>query len=123
MSLKELKLLIKNLTGFKNYDKPTFNGLILINQSQSFQLSPMIQTGVQEGIFYCCEDMKIYFQKQKPNIIMYQDYRNSKIEQFEKNFSKKHLKKRFTYNWKQKVFLIKETLLTENIPQISKQFL
>ena len=70
-----LKSLIKVATCFKNPDKPTCNDLILTNQPNLFQHSSAFKTGLSDFHLLIVTEFKMRFQKLKPKIIAYRDYK------------------------------------------------
>ena len=71
-----LKSLIKEPTCFKNPDKPTCIDLILTNRPDLFQHSSAFDTGLSDFYLLTVTEFKMGFQKLKPKIIAYRDYRN-----------------------------------------------
>ena len=72
----EFKNLIKDATCYKNPENPSCIDLILTNNTNSFQNSGVTETDL--SVFQKMMDivMKPTFEKLKPNIIHYRDYRN-----------------------------------------------
>ena len=86
MNIYNLKNLIKGPTCYKNPDKPSSIDLILTNKSRSFHSSHIIETGISDFHKMTVSVMKIYFKKQKSNIIYYRDYKNFSNDQFRADF-------------------------------------
>ena len=73
-SLNGLKNLINEPTCYKNSEKPTCIDLILTNQPT---LQPtVLETGLSDFHLLTVTEFKVSFQKCKPHIIIYQDYKN-----------------------------------------------
>ena len=81
--MRDLKILIKEPTGFKNPEKPTIIDLILTNKQKCFQHSCTYETGISDFHKMTMTVMKVILKKQKPKIIFYRNY---------KNYDKNHLK-------------------------------
>ena len=88
MNIYNLKNLIKGPTCYKNPGKPSCIDLILTNESRSFHSSHIIETGISDFHKMAVSVMKIYFKKQKSNIIYYRDYKNFSNDQFRADFLK-----------------------------------
>ena len=86
MNIYNLKNLIKGPTCYKNPDKTSCIDLILTNKSRSFYSSHIIETGISDFHKMTVSVMKIYFKKQKSNIIYYRDYKNFSNDQFRADF-------------------------------------
>ena len=71
-----LKSLIKEPTCFKNPGKPTCIDLILTNRPNLFQHSSTFGTGLSDFHLLTVPEFKMRFQKLKPKIIAYRDYKN-----------------------------------------------
>ena len=69
--------LIKELTCYKNVDKPTFIDPILTNHARCFQHSGIYETGLADFHKLTFTVLKMFHAKQKPRIIKYGDYKNS----------------------------------------------
>ena len=76
MNIYNQKNLIKGPTCYKNPGKPSCIDLILTNKSRSFHSSHINETGISYFHKMTVSVMKIYFKKQKSNIIYYRDYKN-----------------------------------------------
>ena len=74
----EFKNLIKDATCFMQY-------LILTNNPNSFQNSGVIETGLSDFHKMTVTVMKTTFEKLKPNIIHYRDYRKFSNNKFREN--------------------------------------
>ena len=86
--LYNLKNLIKVPTCFKNPENPKCIDLMLTSSFRSFQNSCAIETGLSDFHKMIVTVMKAYFQKQKPKVITYRDY---------KNFSENDYRQQITY--------------------------
>ena len=71
-----LKNLIKEPTCFKSLKNPTCIDLILTNRPKCFQNSNVFETGLSDFHKLTFTVLKGYFQKQKPKIIKYRNYKN-----------------------------------------------
>ena len=75
-SLNGLKNLISKPTCYKNSEKPTCNDFILTNQPTLFQRSAVLETGLSGFHLLTVKEFKMSFQKRKPQIITYRNYKN-----------------------------------------------
>ena len=75
-SLNGLKNLINEPTCYKNSEKPTCIDLILTNQPTLFQRSAVLETGLSDFHLLTVTEFKMSFQKCKPRIITYRNYKN-----------------------------------------------
>ena len=71
-----LKSLIKEPASFKNPDKPTCIDFILINRPNLFKHSNSFETGLSDFHLLTVTEFKMGFQKLKPKIIIYRDFKN-----------------------------------------------
>ena len=71
-----LKSLIKEPTCFKSVDNPSCIDLILTNHPKCFQNSGVYETGISDFHKLTFTVLKTYFQKAKPKIIKYRDYKH-----------------------------------------------
>ena len=71
-----LKSLINVPTCFKNPDQPTCIDLIRTNRPNIFQHSSAFETGFSDFHLVTVTEFKMRFQKLKPKIIAYHDYKN-----------------------------------------------
>ena len=78
----EFKNLIKDA---KNPENPSCIDLILTNNTNSFQNSGVIETGLSDFHKMTVTVMKTTFEKLKPNIIHYRDYRKFSNDKFREN--------------------------------------
>ena len=76
------KNIIKDKTCFKNPINPTFIDLIIKNRPKSFQESEVIETGLSDFQKMSLTVMKVYYNKQKPKIIQYREYKDFSNEAF-----------------------------------------
>ena len=79
------KNLMKDATCYKNPENPSCIDLILTNNPNSFQNSKVIETGLSDFHKMMVTVMKTTFEKLKPNIIHYRDYRKFSNNKFGKN--------------------------------------
>ena len=70
-----LKSLIKEPTCFKSVDNPSCIDLILTNHPKCFQNSGVYETGISDFHKLTFTVLKTYFQKAKPRIMKYRDYK------------------------------------------------
>ena len=75
-SLNGLKNLINEPTCYKNSEKPTCIDLILTNQPTLFQRTAVLETGLSDFHLLAGTEFKMSFQKCKPRIITYRNYKN-----------------------------------------------
>ena len=75
-SLHGLKNLINKPTCCNNSEKPTCIDLILTNQPTLFQRSAVLETGLSDFHLLTVTKFKMSFQKCKPRIITYRNYKN-----------------------------------------------
>ena len=81
----EFKNLIKDATCYKNLENPSCIDLILTNNPNSFQNSGVIEIGLSDFHKMTVTVMKTRFEKLKPNVMHYRDYRKFSNERFRKN--------------------------------------
>ena len=84
-----LSNLIKGSTCFKNTENPSCIDLILTNSPKSFQHSMAIETGLSDFHKMTVTVMRSNYQKQKPKIICYRNYKNFSNELFRKDITRK----------------------------------
>ena len=77
-----LKSLIKEPTCFKSVDNPSCIDLILTNHPKCFQNSGVYETGISDFHKLTFTVLKTYFQKAKPRIIKYRDYKHFDNNEF-----------------------------------------
>ena len=80
--LYNCKTLIKEPTCLKNPVNPTCLDLMLTNSYRSFQNSCAIETGLSDFHRMVVTVMKAYFQKQKPKVVTYGDYKNFPVNDY-----------------------------------------
>ena len=83
----DLRSLIKEPTCYKNPDNPTCIDLILTSNPRSFQNSCVVEAGLSDFHMMIVTVLKASFQKLKPRIIKYRDYRHFDNEKFRKDLS------------------------------------
>ena len=71
-----LKSLIKESKCFKSVDNPSCIDLILINHPKCFQNFGVYESGISDFHKLTFTVLKTYFQKAKPRIIKYRDYKH-----------------------------------------------
>ena len=76
------KNIIKENTCFKNPDNPSCIDLFITNRPACFNSSMTIETGLSNFHKRTISVMKIFYEKQKPNIIRYRNYKNFNNELF-----------------------------------------
>ena len=76
------KNIIKENTCFKNPDNPSCIDLFITNRPACFNGSMTIETGLSDFHKMAILVMKIFYKKQKPNIIRYHNYKNFNNELF-----------------------------------------
>ena len=76
------KNLIKDVTCFKNPDKPKCIDLMLINRNRSFQNSCVIDTGLYDFHKMTVNVLRSHLNKLGPKIIHYRDYKNLSNDAF-----------------------------------------
>ena len=81
----EFKNLSKDATCYKNPENPSCIELILTNNPNSFENSGVIETGLSDFHNMMVTVMKTTFEKLKPNIKHYRDYRKFSNEKFREN--------------------------------------
>ena len=81
----EFKNLIKDATCYKNPENPSCIDLILTNNPNSFQNSEAIEISLSDFHKMTVTVMKTTFEKLKPNIIHYRDYRKFSNDKFREN--------------------------------------
>ena len=77
-----LKSLIKEHTCFKTVDNPSCIDPILTNHPKCFQNSGVYETGISDFHKLTFNVLKTYFQKAKPRIIKYRDYKHFDNNEF-----------------------------------------
>ena len=77
-----LKSLIKEPTCFKSVDNPSCKDLILTNHPKCFQNSGVYEIGINDFHKLTFTILKTYFQKAKPRIIKYRDYKHFENNEF-----------------------------------------
>ena len=81
-NLNDLKNLITQPTCYKNFDNPTSIDLILTNKPTYFQNSKVFETGISDFHLLTVTELKMSFQKLKPKIITYRDYKKFNNDTF-----------------------------------------
>ena len=76
------KNLIKDSTCFKNPLKPSCIDLIITNRPKSFQNSVTVETRLSDFHKMTLTVMKVFYKKQKPNIVTYRNYKYFSNESF-----------------------------------------
>jgi len=80
-----LSNLIKEPTCYKNLKNPSCIDLILTNKTKSFQHSNVYETGLSDFHKLTVTVLKMSYQKLKPIIISYRDYKNYNNDEFRKD--------------------------------------
>ena len=91
-NLNCLESLIQKPTCYKNPSQPTCIDLILTNRPSYFQHSEVFETNLSDFHLLTVTELKMNFQKQKPKIIAYRDYRK-----FDNNAFRHDIQK-YTFN-------------------------
>ena len=76
------KNLIKDNTCFKNPLKPSCIDLIITNRPKNFQNSVTVETGLSDFHKMTLTVMKVFYKKQKTNIVTYRNYKHFFNEAF-----------------------------------------
>ena len=77
------KILIKdNTCCFKNPSKPSCIDLVITNRPKSFQNSVTVETGLSDFHKITLTVMKVFYKKQKTNIVTYRNYKHFSNEAF-----------------------------------------
>ena len=76
------KNLIKDNTCFKNPLKPSCIDLMITNRPKSFQNSVTVETGLSDFHKMTLTVMKVFYKKQKTNIVTYRNYKHFSNEVF-----------------------------------------
>ena len=84
-NLHLLKNLIKKPTYFKNLENPKTIDLISTNRLRSFCNSDTLETGLSNFHKLTVTALKMFFKKQSPNVISYQNYKNFSNDSFRTN--------------------------------------
>ena len=84
-----LSSLIKEPTCYKNPQNPSCIDLILTNSPYSFQNSCVIETGLSNFHMMTVTVMKTTYEKLKPRIVNYRDYKNFCNDTFRQIFLEK----------------------------------
>ena len=80
--------IIKEKTCFKNPHGPSCIDLIVINRPKSFQNSTVIETCLSDFHNMSLTVLKIFYEKQRPNIVKYRNYCNFDNDLFMDNVEK-----------------------------------
>ena len=73
----DLTNLVKVLTCYKNVENPSTIELILTNRKHSFQSTTVLEVGISDFHKLILTVLKANFQKAKPKIITYRDYKKN----------------------------------------------
>ena len=77
-----MESLIKELTCYKNPNKPSCTDLILTNKPRSFLHSCVIETDLSEFRKMTVTVMKTFFEKFQPRVVNYRDYKYFENDRF-----------------------------------------
>ena len=95
-SLNDLTSFIDQPTCYKNPDKPTCTDLMLTNRLNYFQQNNVFETGLSDFHMMVATELKMGFQKLKPHIVAYRDYKHFDNKKFQSDIencaSEKNLK-------------------------------
>ena len=80
-NMYSLKNLVSQKT-FKNPENPSCIDLILTNCSGSFQNTGVFETGLSDFHKFTFTVLKKYYPKQKPKVVFYRKYKNSRNNSF-----------------------------------------
>ena len=86
-----LKNLVKEPTCYKSRNNPSCIDLFLTNRPRLFQCTTTLETGISDFHELVVTVLKIY-QKQRPKIIYYRNYKNFENENFRQDLKKELLK-------------------------------
>ena len=81
--LNDLSSLIDKPTCYKNFDKPKCIDLILTNKPSYFQHSNVFETGLSNFHLLTVTKFKMGFEKLKPQVITYRNYKNFNNDRFQ----------------------------------------
>ena len=81
-SLNDLASLIDQPICYKNSDKPTCIDLILTHRTTYFQQNNVFKTCLSDFHMMVITESKMGFQKLKPHIVDYRDYKHFENEKF-----------------------------------------
>ena len=115
-SLNDLTSLLDQPTCYKNPDKPTCTDLILTNRPNYFQQNNVFETGLSDFHMMVVTELKMGFQKLKPDIVGCRDYKHFGNEKFRSDIkncaSEKNLKcfKKIVFCIFNKMLLLKESM-------------
>ena len=129
------KNLIHEKTCFKNLQNPSCIDLMISNVPKSFQSSVAIETGLSDFHKLTLTIMKVFYKKQKPNIVQYRNYKkfdnnnfmndvNDQISQFnqKEQYTNFNLFKRTVYGIFEKYVPLKKKYVRGNqAPFINKK--
>ena len=87
MNLFDLKNLVREPTCFKS-NNPRCIDLMLTNRGRNIQQTTAIETGLSDFHKMVVTVLKTSFDKQKPNVVNYRDYRNFRDEVFRQDLQK-----------------------------------
>ena len=87
-NMYNLKNLISDPTCFKNPDRPTSIDVMLTNTFKLFKFSNAIETGISDFHLMTTTVMKAHYQRMKPRIISYRNYKNYNHNNFRRDFQK-----------------------------------
>ena len=82
LNLYNLKNLVKQSSCFKNPNKPTCIDLILTNCPRSFHNTDTFETGLSDFRKLTFTVLKQHFPKQKPRVVIHQQYKNFRYDCF-----------------------------------------
>ena len=81
--MNNLSSLIDKPTCYKNFDKQTCIDSILTNKPSYFQYSNVFETGLSDFHLLTVTEFKMGFQKLKPQIITYRNYKSFINDRFQ----------------------------------------
>ena len=84
---------------YKNPDKPKCTDLILTNCPNYFQQNNVFETGLSDFHVMVVTELKMGFQKLKPHIVAYRDYKHFHNEKFRSDNEHGASEKKQTYSY------------------------
>ena len=80
--LNDLSSLTDKPASCKNFDKPRCIDLIFTNKPSYFQHSTVFETGLSDFYKLAVTEFKMWFEKLKPQVITYRNYKNLNNDRF-----------------------------------------
>ena len=101
--LNDLSSLIDKPTCNKNFDKPTCIDLTLADKPSYFQHSNVFETGISDFHFLTVTELKMWFQKLKPQVITYRNHKNFDHDKFKADIKTCRFDKSDTNSFKETI--------------------